>query len=425
MPKKSNKKTIKINQIDKIEGHAGFISYIVNGNVEKARFEVIMGIRLFERIMVGRKFEEAANISARICGVCPVVHYLTALKAIESALDVKVSEDTTMMRKILMLGQFIQSHTLHVYFLSLSDFFDISDAGSLVKKFPKYTKLALSIREYGNELIHIFGGRSVHPVSCKIGGFRVVPKMREVEKLLEQNDEILKQAIKLGEFFADLNYPGFSRETEYVALKDNKEYSIYNGNITSTKGLDIAPEEFERNIEEIQLPYEAVKRVKKNDKEVMVGALARLNINHDKLNPEAKKILKKSGIMLPSFNSFFNIMAQMIEIIDCIEESGKLLKKVLKLDLKNIAVDYKVKEGYGVGAIEAPRGTLYHAYSINNKGRIEKLNIITPTAQLISNMEKDLEEYLPNIINLSEKEKIRKIKMMIRAYDPCITCSVH
>lgn len=421
----SNKKTIKINQIDKIEGHAGFIGDIVDGNVQKARFEVIMGIRLFERIMVGRKFEEAANISARICGVCPVVHYLTALKAIESALDVSVPEDAIVMRKILMLGQFIQSHTLHIYFLSLSDFFDISEAGSLIKKFPEYTKLALSIREYGNELIHVFGGRSIHPVSGKIGGFRVAPNREKVEKLLEQNDKILKEAIELGEFFAKLKYPGFSRETEYVALSDNKEYSIYNGNVKSTKGLNIAPEKFESNIEEIQLPYEAVKRVKKNDKEVMVGSLARLNINSDKLNPEAHKILKKSGIILPSFNSFYNIMAQMIEIINCIEEARKLLRKVLKSDLKNIATDYKLKEGYGVGAIEAPRGTLYHAYGINSKGKITKLNIITPTAQLISNMEKDLEQYLPNVVDLSEKERIRKIKMMIRAYDPCITCSVH
>jgi len=420
-----NKKVIKINHIDKIEGHAGFVGDIVDGNIKKARFEVIMGIRLFERIMVGRKFEEAANISARICGVCPVVHYLTALKAIESALDVSVPEDAITMRKILMLGQFVQSHTLHVYFLSLSDFFDISETGSLVKKFPEYTGLVLNVREYGNELIHVFGGRTIHPVSGKIGGFRVAPSRLKVEKLLKQNDEILKQAIKLGEFFAELNYPGFSRETEYVALKNNKEYTIYDGNITSTKGLNIPPEKFEKNIEEIQLPYEAVKRVKKNDKEIMVGALARLNINYDKLNREAAKILKKSNIMLPSFNSFYNIMAQMIEIINCIEEANKLLEKVLKSDLKNIATDYKVKEGYGVGVIEAPRGALYHAYGINAKGKINKLNIITPTAQLISNMEKDLEEYLPRVLNLTEKERTRKIKMMIRAYDPCITCSVH
>lgn len=421
----NNKKTIKINQIDKIEGHAGFIGDIVDGNVEKARFEVIMGIRLFERIMVGRKFEEAGNISARICGVCPVVHYLTAMKAIESALDVEVPEDAVTMRKILMLGQFIQSHTLHVYFLSLSDFFDISEAGALIKKFPEYTKLALNVREYGNELIHVFGGRTVHPVSCKIGGFRVAPQRSKVEKLLEQNDEMLKQAIELGEFFAELNYPGFSRDTEYVALSDDKEYAIYDGSVKSTKGLNISPDKFENNIEEIQLPYEAVKRVKKNDKEIMVGALARLNLNSEKLNPKASKILKKAGIMLPSFNSFFNILAQMIEIIDCIEEARKLLKKVLDSNLDNIAVDYKVKEGYGVGAIEAPRGTLYHAYDINKKGRISELNIITPTAQLISNMEKDLEEYLPRVLNLTEKERTRKIKMMIRAYDPCITCTVH
>jgi sulfhydrogenase subunit alpha len=421
----SIKKTIKIKHVDKIEGHAGFVGDIINGDVKKARFEVIMGIRLFERIVVGRNFEEIPNISARICGVCPVVHYLTAYKAMEAALGIKVPIEAVTLRKLLMLGQVIQSHTLHVYFLSLSDFYDINTAQELVKKFPKYTKIALEVRDFGNEIIRVFGGRAVHPVSCRVGGFRKAPNEERVRDLLGKVDEIINKAYELAEFFTKLHYPKFERKTEYISLKDGKEYSIYNGNIFSSEGLNIPPSKFENAIEEIQLPYEVVKRVKRNDKAVMTGAIARLNNNHAKLNPKAKKILKESKIKFPCYNSFYNILAQVIEIVNSLEESKKLLKRIENSKFKNIFKPYDIKAGKGVGSIEAPRGTLYHYYELDKKGNVKSANIITPTAQLISNMEEDLKKYIPSTQKLTKKAQERKIKMLIRAYDPCITCTVH
>lgn len=421
----ARKKIIKIDHIDKIEGHAGFIGDIINGDVEKARFEVIMGIRLFERIVVGRNFEEIPNISARICGVCPVVHYITAYKAMEAALGIKIPSEAVILRKLLMLGQLIQSHTLHIYFLSLSDFYDFNTAHELVKKFPKYSKIALDVRDFGNEIIRVFGGRAVHPVSSRVGGFRRAPDKERIKGLLDKIDEMIDEAEQLVRFFVRLPYPKFERETEFISLKDGKEYTIYNGNIYSNKGLNIPPSKFENEIEEVQLPYEVVKRVKRKGKAVMTGAIARLNANHVKLNPKAKNILKKSKIKFPCYNNFYNILAQAIEILNCLEESKKLLEKIKNSKFNNIFKPYNVKAGKGVGSIEAPRGTLYHFYELDKSGNVKRANIITPTAQLISNMEEDLKKYLPNIKGLSKKARERKIKMLIRAYDPCITCTVH
>jgi len=418
-------KRIKIEHVDKIEGHGGFVSDIINGDIKKARFEIQMGIRLFERILIGRYFEDVPVITSRVCGVCPVVHYLTAIKALESALDIKVPTSVILLRKLMMLGQIIQSHSLHTFFMSLSDFFGIRKGTDLVKKFPKYTKLALNIRDFGNALISAVGFRSIHPVAGKIGGFRKLPQREKLESLLQKSNKVFQEAKDLALFFAELPYPKFFRKTEFIALKSESEYAIYDGNIASSKGLNIPSKKFEKEIKEIQLPYEVVKRVKHKGTTIMPGALARLNLNFKKLNSEAKRVLNYSGIKFPCYNSFYNIFAQTVEIVHCIEEAKKILEKVLDSRPKNISVSYKVKEGWGCAAIEAPRGTLYHAYQIDRNGKIRWANIITPTAQFVSNLEEDIKEFLPKTKRLSKKTQERKIKMLIRAYDPCITCSVH
>jgi coenzyme F420-reducing hydrogenase alpha subunit len=418
-------KRIKIEHIDKIEGHGGFVSDIINGDIKKAKFEIQMGIRLFERILIGRYFEDVPIITARVCGVCPVVHYSTATKALEKALNIKAPPDVVLLRKLMMLGQIIQSHSLHTFFMSLSDFYNIRKGSDLIKRFPKYTKLALSVRDFGNKLIFAIGFRSIHPVAGKVGGFRKLPDKKGLENLLQRYEEVLSGAESLALFFAKLPYPEFFRKTEFIGLKSKGEYAIYDGDIVSTEGLNISPSNFEKVMEEIQLPYEIVKRIKHRGTTIMPGALARLNLNSKKLNPKAKKILNYSGTKFPCHNSFYNIFAQTVEMVHCVEEAKKILEKILDSKLKTISVPYKIKEGFGSAAIEAPRGTLYHAYQLDRNGRIKKANIITPTAQFVSNLEEDIKEFLPKTKSLSKKAQERKIKMLIRAYDPCITCSVH
>ena len=252
-----------------------------------------------------------------------------------------------------------------------------------------------------------------------------LPDRAELQKLQDKYKSTLQACAKLGELFAELEYPEFERGTEYVALSDKDEYGLYQGNITSNKGLNVEPDGFEAEIKEIHKPYEVVKRVLRNQKPIFAGALSRINLNRSQLSPAAKKLWGAAGIKTPCYNSFYNVLAQVVEIIHCLEESDKLLGEILDAEYGPDRVEFKFKKDQGAACIEAPRGTLYHWYKLNDKGVVEESNIITPTAQFITNLEEDVKAYFPTMAKMSKAEKERKIKMMIRAYDPCITCSVH
>jgi len=416
---------IKINHIAKIEGHAGFVGNILNGDVKSAKIEIKSSARLIEGLLIGRHYLDAPIITARICGICPVIHNLTSIKALENALDIRPSADTLRLRKLMLMGQVIHSHGLHTYFLSLPDFFDIENDLNFVQKTPAQAQLALAVREFGVNLVKIIGGRTVHPIRSVIGGFKVAPTKQEIGDLSIQAKDVLPQAIELANFFKSIKYPKFKRKTEYICLKNKNEYAIYDGHMTSTEGLNIPVKKFAHNIKEIQKPYETVKRANWDNNWYMVGALARLNNNFLQLNKQAKNIWQSTGIEMPDYNSFHNILAQAVEMVHAIEEAIKLL---LKMQVKSIQADikpYQVKASQGGAAAEAPRGTLYHYYELTKDGHISNCNIITPTAQFIGNLEEDIAHFIPNLKKLSKTEKKKKIRMLIRAYDPCVSCATH
>lgn len=416
---------IKINHIAKIEGQAGFVANIIKGDVKSAKIEIHSSARLIEGLLIGRHYKDAPIITARICGICPVVHNLAAIKALENALGVKIDDHTRDLRKLMMYGQFIHSHGLHVFFLSLADFFDLENDLDLAKKYPKQTEWAIKIRDFGVNMDKIIGGRTVHPIRSEVGGFKKLPTKEEIKNLLDQAKEILPITIELANFFKKLKYPKFQRKTEYISLRTSSEYGIYTGNIVSTDGLNISIKKFANDIKEIQKPYYSVKQARWDDKTYMVGALARLNNNFLQLNKEARNVWQTTDIEMPSYNSFNNILAQVVEIVHCVEGSINILKRLNKDGLKAKKTKYKFKACQGGSAIEAPRGTLYHWYEIDKDGYIANCNIITPTAQFIGNLEEDIKKYIPNLKKLSMSVKKKKIRMLIRAYDPCITCATH
>jgi coenzyme F420-reducing hydrogenase alpha subunit len=425
---------IRIDHIAKIEGHAGFVADIVNGKAEKALFSVLEGSRLLEGILRDRKYTEVSQITARICGVCPVVHNLTSLKALEDAFGVKVSEQTILLRKLMMLGQIINSHALHVFFFSLSDFFSIENDLELIEKYPQKTQQAVAIREFGNKIIEIIGGRSIHPLTPEVGGFIRLPKVESIKQIGENAKKILPQAIELARLFAKLDYPKFERETSFVSLINSKEYPIYAGEISINGKQKYALKDFMQLVKETQVSYDGVKRTNIQQKPYMVGAIARINNNHKQLNNEAQKILRASKIKLPSQNPFHNILAQAVEIVHCLEEVIKLARgchpqRSEESHLCNSSKDSSASpqndKMAGYGAIEAPRGILFYFYEIGDNGLVKNCNIITPTAQNIARLEEDLKIWLPQLQNLSEREIQDKIRMLIRAYDPCLTCATH
>ena len=418
---------IKIDHIAKIEGHAGFVADIADGKIDKARLDIQEGARLLEGILRSRSIHEVSAITARICGVCPVVHTLTSLKALEKALNIKVSEQTILLRELMMLGQIINSHALHLFFFSLSDFFGIEDDLKLIKKFPGYAKDALKIREFGNQLIEVIGGRSIHPLTPQIGGFTKLPDNHKLGILFNEVDKVLAAGERLAGLFIKLKYPDFIRSAPYICLHHAQEYAIYDGLIKLPSEKEMGVEKFLNTVTERQIRNGAVKQSEYGGQKFMVGALARLNHNFHQLNPLAKKTLKLSKINLPNFNPFYNILAQAIEIVHCLEESKLILHKILMANLKPNNINYSIKAGAGAAAIEAPRGTLYYYYKINDDGLVEECNIITPTAQNVARLEEDLKEYLSELANkkTTKKETENKIKMLVRAYDPCLTCATH
>lgn len=417
---------LKINHIAKMEGHAGFMASVLKGDVKSAKLEVQEGIRLIEGILVGRHFSDMPVVAQRICGICPVVHNLTSIKAIENAMGIVPSAETEKLREVMELGQIIHSHALHLFFLSLADFLDIDNDIKLIQDYPEETKKAIRLREYGMEIVKVIGGRVVHPLTNEVGGFKKCPDAESLRALVQKSQTALKEAQELGDFFSRITMPNFSRETEYVSLQFEKKYAIYDGDIVSNRGLHIPVSKFEANFHELQKQKEVIKRMEHNGKSYMIGAIARVNINRERLRPEAFEYLKKLNWTFPDYNPFHNVLAQMAEVIHAISESAYLLKQLLNSNLENVVTrPYETREGMGASAVEAPRGTLYYHTEIDHNGYVKNVNIITPTAQFLSNLEDDIAAYIPEIISLNDKDKERKLRAFIRAYDPCISCAVH
>lgn len=424
-------KTIAINYIAKTEGHLSFVGALIDADFAEARIETEEGARLIEGIMLGRKFFEAPIITARICGICPIVHNLTSIKALEQALNIKVTPEIIVLRKMLINAQWIHSHALHAFFLSFPDLIGITNNFDFVKKYPKEVEIALELRDYGVQLSRIIGGRTVHPINSVVGGFNVEPDFAELNELMRLNKKALAQAVKLFDFVIKQKLPKFERPTNYVSLKTIGEYAIYDGDVffSDNNKFDNA-EKFMQDVTELVLPREKVKRVQHLNRSFMVGALSRLNNNFDELNPVARQALKKLKIKLPCYNSFYNIFAQIIEIINCVEETSKLFVEYCVLrDQKNfhkkLKVQFKPNPGRGYALMEAPRGILLHEYELDPEGNIIHCNIITPTAMFLSNLEEDLGKYLLEIKGKSDEKQKQLIKTLIRAYDPCISCATH
>lgn len=424
---------IVIDHIARIEGHAGFIGKIVNGKIAEAKIETQEGARLFESLLVGRHFYDAPVITARICGVCPVIHNLTSIKAIENAFGVDPHPFVVTLRQLMLAGQTIQSHTLHLYFLVIADYFNAESGLEFAAKYPDEAKAFLELRDFGNKIIEVIGGRSIHPLTPKAGGFTKLPDKKQLADLLSNVDQNMRRAKKLLSVIAGAPIPKFSRATNYVAMHDNIGYLSYEGQMYSSRNHAMNVDKFIKIIREVEVEGMPAKRAKIHSKGYLVGALARINLNSNNLNPEAAQELKKLNISIPCFNSFYNNIAQAIEIIHLMEEVKNLIDEYLRemksLDVADINTQFRPKASRGVGALEAPRGTLFHAYSFDIDGLITEANLITPTVQSIANLEEDLKIWLKRDIDKNKKidteEEKKEIMKLIRAYDPCITCATH
>lgn len=398
--------------IAKIEGHG---SLKVDWSANSVQLNVHEGERLFEGILVGREAEEAHWITPRICGVCPIAHNLASLASLEDAYGIKISESAKLLRQLMMAGQMIQSHVLHLFFLVLPDYIGLDRATELNVKDPKAFAKALALKELGDEIAYVVAGRNVHPTTTTVGGFHKIPSKDELKKLLKKLEGTEEEAEWTAKFFSGLEYPQLKVDLELVAQVGER--------IVSNKKGSVFIKEYKQNIEEELRDYSTAKFGRFQGKEMMVGSLARLAI-WSTFNVDQKTLnIKKINFQ----NPFHNNIAQAVEILLFHGQAKEIIEKLLKMEMESPTpgVGGSPTPGVGIGAVEAPRGGLYHEIHLDDKGVITYANIITPTVQNLTSMEKSAQALLDQHKDKEQKEKERLLNMLIRSYDPCITCSVH
>jgi coenzyme F420-reducing hydrogenase alpha subunit len=415
-------KTITLNHVTKIEGHASLNLGIKKGKVTKCELSATEGARYFEGIVRNRRYYEAYEMTSRICGICSCAHVIAAVSAIEDILGYKPTKQTKLLRELLTLGERIRSHATHLYFLSLPDYVGYGSALAMAKKYRKELQSALNLMKTGNSVIKLLGSRDLHPVSATIGGWLKLPVQEDIKAVKKQLIAVKEDALKTCKLFFSLKYPKFETKGRWSSLVDSKQYAVLDGNFCS-RNLCMDKRNYRKILKEHRVEYSNANFVTVKGERYMVGALARLNSNNKQLSKDARKLLRKSKIKLPCKNPYYNNIAQAIEVVHCIDHAVKICDE---LEIKKeSAAKLKIKAGTGVGAIEVPRGTLWHEYTLNNKGVITDADIITPTVQNMLNIQEDIREFVPKVINKRKKDIIMDIEKLIRSYDPCFSCSAH
>ena len=425
MTKKVN---ISVNHVTRVEGHGNIRLRASDGKVEHVEWQVPEAPRFFEAMVRGRSFEDIQTIVSRICGICSVTHSLAAIKGIEDAMGIKVSEQTDKLRILCHYGEYIESHSLHVGYLVAPDLLGQNSVIPLIESHPDVVKTVIRLHRLGNTWMEIIGGRMTHPITLKPGGFTAIPseqQLRELKKSIEDAVPDVKTLIKVVLSLAD-KFPAFDRDTEYIALKHPDYYTFYHGDIASTDTDDTVPvQKFEGVVNEHVVPQSTAKWCKWHRDSYAVGALSRFNINADKLLPMAAATAKEFGLEKGACNPYLNNVAQVVECAQVAEHSLQLIDELLTTGLKPEPVKVEPRAGEGVGCVEAPRGILFHRYAFDEKGLCTKANICIPTGQNHANIQKDFEALAPQIIDRDQDEIRLLLEMLVRSYDPCISCSTH
>jgi sulfhydrogenase subunit alpha len=420
---------IKVQHLTRVEGHGNIVVNMKDGKLEKARLEIVEAPRFFEAMLKGRSYHEAHIITSRICGICSLGHQIASLKATEQALGLEVSEQTILLRKLLIHGATIQSNILHAYFLATPDLLGVGSVFPLISSHKDVIVRALRMKKIANDIGDIVSGRAVHPITLVPGGFTHIPSVKELESIKKRLvEQMVPDALDTVETMVALveSVPSFNRETEYISLQSDSEYALYDGDIYSSDTGRSPVEKYLNMTNEFVVPYSTSKHAKHHRESLMVGALARWNNNHNQMNEIAKNAGLKMGLTTPCTNPYMNTIAQVAEAIHCALDAIDIIDKLLTKGLKNERPNQApVQFGTGVAATEVPRGILYHEYTYNQQGQIEKANCIIPTGQNLGNIDDDMLKLVPEIIQEPKEKIILNLEMLVRAYDPCISCSVH
>ncbi|HET6272856.1 MAG TPA: Ni/Fe hydrogenase subunit alpha [Bacteroidota bacterium] len=419
-----NSRVIKVDQLARVEGEGGVFIKVNDGKVADVKLNIFEPPRFFEAFLRGRKYSEAPDITARICGICPVAYQMSAVHAMESAFGVTVGGQLRALRRLLYCGEWIESHVLHIYMLHAPDFLGYEDALALAKDHPEVVQRALKMKKIGNDIVALLGGREIHPINVKVGGFYRLPAKHELDGLIDRLQWGLDEAVTTAKLVATFEFPEFATDYEFVSLRHPEEYPFNEGRFASSSGLDIAVKEYEFHFEERHVPHSnALHGFERGHGAYCVGPLARFNLNYNRLPEIARQVAEEIGLRPVVKNPFKSIIVRAIETIFAFHEALRIIREYDPP--AQPAVPFVPVAGIGFGASEAPRGTLYHRYRIGDDGLIMDAKIVPPTAQNQPTIEGDLRRFVAANIAMPREELTWKVEQAVRNYDPCISCATH
>ncbi len=416
--------TIKVDYMARVEGEASLYVKLKGDRVQDVKLKIFEPPRLFEALLHGRHFTEVPDITARICGICPIAYQMTSVHTMERALGIKIHPMVRLLRRLLYAGEWIESHVLHIYMLHAPDFLGYRDFVELAKDHPQQATEALRLKKLGNRIMSVLGGREIHPVSVAVGGFYKTPSKADLAPLMEELKWALDVACVKAEFLARFEYPDFEQAYEFVALSHPSEYPLNEGRLVSNRGLNIDPSEYEDHFSEQHAKHSnALHSVIRGRGSYQVGPLARFNLNYSKLPEIAKQVAERSGLRVPCLNPFKSILARAVETVFAIDESLRVIQIYEPPPAPK--ANYEIREATGHAITEAPRGINFNRYSFDENGLILAARIVPPTSQNQKRIEEDLREFVPKIVSQPIEEITRRCEQAVRNYDPCISCATH
>ena len=417
-------KTIRVGSLARVEGEGGLYVKVKGGEVVEVRLDIFEPPRFFEALLRGRDFREAPDITARICGICPVAYQMSAVHAMENALGIKVDGQLRSLRRLIYCGEWIESHALHLFLLHAPDFLGYDDGIAMARDYPDIVQQGLQLKKTGNEIVALLGGREIHPINVKVGGFYKVPLKSELAPLAERLKRARDMALETVRWTSGFHFPELEQEYEFVAPRHPEEYPFNEGRIVSSKGLDIVPAEYDTHFTEEQVQHSnALHSILKPRGAYLVGPLARYNLNFDRLSPIVQDAARAAGLGPVVRNPFKSVIVRALEILYSCDEALRLIDQYDRPD--SPCVEVTPQASVGRACTEAPRGMLYHRYQLADDGAIVDAKIVPPTSQNQKTMESDLRVFVQTHLDLPKKHLQWSCEQVVRNHDPCISCATH
>jgi len=420
----AERRTIRNDLLARVEGEGALLVQIAGGQVADVKLKIYEPPRFFEAFLRGRAFTEAPDITARICGICPVAYQMSSVQAMEQICGVQVDGQLRALRRLLYCGEWIESHALHVFMLHLPDFLGHESAIELATHDRELVSRALELKKVGNELMTVVGGREIHPVNVRVGGFYRAPRKRELTALVDRLERAREVALEAVEITAGLDFPDYEHDYELVCLAEPDEYPIDRGRIVSNRGLDIAVAEYDEHFVEEHVEWSNALHSRVVGRgSYLCGPLARFSLSADRLSPMAREAASEAGLEAEERNPFRSIVVRSVELVYAADEALRLIADYEEPDAP--AVPVEPRAGVGYGCTEAPRGILYHRYQLDADGTILDAKIVPPTSQNQKAIEEDLRGVVERSLDVPDDELTLLCEQTIRNYDPCISCATH